>query len=259
MFARSHIAFLVGLIGLGACTPAVGPDQVAVRFYAPPWKNPILQQHDEAACARAANNYVRLYVECMQRLGYRPEIVGQGGAPMSVSQLPQPPAMPSPQQRQQPIVARETPPPVLSEESLKYSRLLDHLVAEDSRSWAMNQYDQGSTRNATVEPSGSGKNIRVKGYYTYNHGKPGWVEAELENGKLSCLHYWDRTDCRQLGQGLGKQLEAAAAEAERNERLHPTAPATSSQSQEPSFFTCHYVYSGAPMIAGMAGCPPWSQ
>jgi hypothetical protein len=256
MFPRPHIAFFMALIGLGACTPPVGPDQVAVRFYAPAWKNPILQQHDEAACTSAANKYVRMYVECMQRLGYRSEIVGQGGVPMSVSQLPQPPSM-SPQQHRQPIVARETPPPIPSEESLKYSRLLDRLVAEDSRSWAMNQYDQGSMRNAAVEQPGNGKTTRVKGYYTYNNGKPGWVEAELIDGRLSCLHYWDRVDCRQLGQGLGKQLEAAAAEAARNERLHPTARTTPSESQEPSALECH-MYSGAPIIAGMAGCPPWT-
>jgi hypothetical protein len=95
MFRRSRIAILIALIGLGACAPTVGSDQVAVRFYPPPGKNLLLQQHDEAACTSAANNYVRAYVECMQRLGYRPEIVGQGGVPMSVSQLPLPPSMPS--------------------------------------------------------------------------------------------------------------------------------------------------------------------
>jgi hypothetical protein len=218
MFARSHLAFFVGLIGLGACTPAVGTDQVAVRFYPPPSKNQILQQRDEAACTRAANNYVRIYVECMQRLGYRAELIGQGGVPMSVSQLPQPPSMPSPQQQQQPIVARETPRPIPSEESLKYSRLLDRLVAEDSRSWALNQYDQGSMKIATVEQSANGKQTRVKGNYTYNNGRAGWVQAELIDGRLSCLHYWDRNDCRKPEQGLGKQLDEVA----RYQRLHPT-------------------------------------
>ena len=53
-----------------------------------------------------------------------------------------------------------------SEESLKYSRLLDRLVVEDSRSWAINQYDQGSMRNAVVEQSANGKVTQVKGYYT---------------------------------------------------------------------------------------------
>jgi hypothetical protein len=108
-----------------------------------------------------------------------------------------------------------------------------------------------------TEAAAVGGPIRVKGYCTYNHGKPGWVEAELVNGHLSCLHYWDRVDCRQLGQGLGKQLEAAAAEAERNERLHPTQRTAPSESQEPSALECH-MYSSAPMIAGMAGCPPWT-
>jgi len=77
---------------------------------------------------------------------------------MSVSQLPQPPSTLSPQQHQEPLVARETPPPVPSGESLKYSRLLDRLVAQDSRSWALNQYDQGSMTNASVELSANGKN-----------------------------------------------------------------------------------------------------
>ena len=34
-----------------------------------------------------------------------------------------------------------------------------------------------------------------------------------------------------LGQGLGKQLETGAAEAERNERLHPTPDARPVKSQ----------------------------
>jgi hypothetical protein len=85
---------LISLVLLGACVPAVGQNQVAVRFYSPPGKNPALQQYDEAACTRAANNYVRIYVERMQRRGYRPEIVGEGGVLMTVSQLPLPSAAP---------------------------------------------------------------------------------------------------------------------------------------------------------------------
>ena len=256
MFARPYIVLFIGSIGLGACTPAVAPDQVAVRFYPPAWKNPTLQQHDKATCTRAANNYVRMYVECMQGLGYRSEIIGKGGVLMSVSQLPQPPSAPSPKQHQPSIVTRETPPPIQSEESQKYSRLVDRLVAEDSRSWALNQYDQGSMRDAVVEQSSNGKSILVKGYYTYNHGKPGWVEAELSSGGLSCLHYWDTNDCRQLGQGLGTQLEAVAAAEERNKRLHPTQESPS-ESEKPGARECDDIYSNAPLLAGMAGCSPW--
>jgi len=195
----------------------------------------------------------------MESKGYRVELFGAGGIPMSVAQLPWPPSPPaaSPLQNQQ-LPIRAAPPAPPSEESLKYARLLDHLVAQDSRSWAVNRYDQGSMKDATVEQSANGKPSRIKAYYTYNNGQRGWVEAEMVNGRLSCLTYWDfPNNCRKLGQGMGKQLEAAAEEAARNERLHPTPRSVPSQSQEPSWFTCHYVYGGAPLIAGMAGCPPW--
>jgi hypothetical protein len=79
------------LLAVGSCAPNVGSGQVAVRFYPPPGKMPALQQFDEASCTRGASGYVRVYVECMQARGYRPEIIGQGGAPMSVAQLPEPP------------------------------------------------------------------------------------------------------------------------------------------------------------------------
>jgi hypothetical protein len=121
MFGRSHIAVFILAIGLGACVPAVGPDQVAVRFYPPPWKNPLVQQYEEAACTRTANTYVRAYVECMQRLGYRPEIIGQGGVHMSVSQLPSPPRPPTPSPYEEPpsiiphpLEAPEAPQPSTS-------------------------------------------------------------------------------------------------------------------------------------------------
>jgi len=74
-----------------ACTPNVGQDQVAVRFYPPAGKNPILQQADERACTAGASGYVRIYVECMESRGYRPEIIGNGGVALTVAQLPEPP------------------------------------------------------------------------------------------------------------------------------------------------------------------------
>jgi hypothetical protein len=77
---------------VAACAPNVNPDQVAVRFYPPPWKNPAMQQMEDGACQRGASGYVKLYVECMQARGYRPEIVGQGGVAMTLAQLPEPPA-----------------------------------------------------------------------------------------------------------------------------------------------------------------------
>ena len=138
-------------------------------------------------------------------------------------------------------------------ESVKYARLLDRLVAEDFRSWAMNQYDPGSMGYVSIEQSSNGVKI-VKGYYSYSHGKRGWVEAKFVNDRLSCLHYWDRTDCRAPGEGAGKQMKRAAAEAARNPR---PAPSASSESSSPGMLGCHVMKSGAPSIAGIAGCPPW--
>ena len=76
----------------------------------------------------------------------------------------------------------------------------------------MNQYDPGSMGYVSIVQNLNGVKI-VKGYYSYSHGKRGWVEAKFVNDRLSCLHYWDRTDCRAPGEGAGKQMERAAAEA----------------------------------------------
>lgn len=144
-------------------------------------------------------------------------------------------------------------------ENRRYSSLLDKLVAEDSRSWATNRYKQGTMMIRDVSEAGNGK--IVKGYYAYytykGENKEGWVEAHFVGNHLSCLHYWDRDDCRQIGEGAGKQMERAAEEQERQAREHPNAYRQSPESSSPGWLTCHTVLSGAPMIAGMAGCSPW--
>jgi hypothetical protein len=265
MFARPNfrtLSALIGLVAVNACAPIAGPGQVATHVIAPPWKNAYVFQTENAFCTRIANGYVRVFVECMEQRGNRVELFGSGGIPMNVASLPSPPSPPmlpsAPQQRYQQTTTPEIPVPAPSAESVKFSRVLDRLVSEDSRSWAVNTYDHGSMNNAQVEQWANGKPILIKGYYTYDNGKPGWVEAKLVNGRLSCVSYWDFPEnCRQLGQGLGTQLEAAEAEEERNQRLHPNEHSAASQSNAPSWFTCHYVYSGSPMIAGMAGCSPW--
>jgi hypothetical protein len=105
---------LVGLFCLGACAPMPGQGQVAVRFYPPPGKSAFSQQADEGFCTRTANGYVRSYVECMQQRGYRSELIGAGGAPMTVGQLPSPPTVVAigPQSSaRQPIHVPEPPSP----------------------------------------------------------------------------------------------------------------------------------------------------
>ena len=90
LLSRTMLVTAVASI-FAACTPAPGPNQVAVRFYPPPGVAPVRQQLDEAECTRRSAGYVRNYVQCMQALSYRPEIIGAGGIPMSIDQLPSPP------------------------------------------------------------------------------------------------------------------------------------------------------------------------
>ena len=105
-----------GPLALNACAPVPGQDQVAVRFYPPPWKNQLNQQSDETFCEASAGGYVRVYVDCMRQRGYRPEIIGPGGTPMTAAQLPVPPtgvgqpAAPSYQPRPPTIPPRQPPP-----------------------------------------------------------------------------------------------------------------------------------------------------
>ena len=211
------------LLALSACGP------VALSVTSPPGKSPAAAQYEDAACTRASNNVPQLYAQCMERLGYRVQLLTPGGtasmntAYQQVSSIP-PALSPPPQQAVIPHMAAPPAPPLPpSQESLKYARLLDRLVSDDSRSWAMNQYLPGSMQNVTIEQE-DGSHKLVKGYYSYNDGKGGWVEARFVGSRLSCLHYWDRTDCRQLGEGAGKQMERAAEEERRHPR--PVQPAS---------------------------------
>jgi hypothetical protein len=78
-------ALFLALLGITACTPQVGENQVALRIIpAPP---PGL----DAFCKSQAQGVVRTYVECMQGKGYRAEIIGHNGQHLTVADLPRPP------------------------------------------------------------------------------------------------------------------------------------------------------------------------
>lgn len=72
------------------------------------------------------------------------------------------------------------------------NKLLNKVVARDSKSWFFNKYDYGSMTDSRVL-RGSIKNgtLVVKAYYTYNGGSGGWVEAEIDEDGVQCLRYWD--------------------------------------------------------------------
>lgn len=98
----------------------------------------------------------------------------------------------------------------VSQVDSKFSKMLDQLVSEDSRSWASNKYDSGSMRAGS--PSNPGDSFVVTGNYTFNEGNSGWVKAHFADGKISCMEYWDFAgNCRQVGQGLGATREVKSA------------------------------------------------
>jgi hypothetical protein len=106
-----------------------------------------------------------------------------------------------------PTVADEN---AVSQVDSKFSKLLDKIVSEDSRSWASNRYNSGSMRAGP--PSDSGDSFVVTGNYTFNQGTSGWVKAHFADGKISCVEYWDFAgNCRQVGQGLGAARETQSA------------------------------------------------
>jgi hypothetical protein len=79
---------------------------------------------------------------------------------------------------------------------------LDAIVRSDARGWAAHIYDVGSMRGANVRSSSAdGTTYIARGYYTYNAGRPGWVDARVSNGRLVCIEYWNTWfGCRQPNQ-----------------------------------------------------------
>jgi hypothetical protein len=221
---------LAGVFALGGCARVVaapGVGKTAAAF-----------ERDDALCRRMAigkGDGTEAYAHCMRARGDSVRIAGGGSQANGVAAASNPPQGPSSPPSGRVGSLRQLPSAQAAETSVndsRYASLLDQLVTRDSKSWAVNKYDSGSMKStATIRQSGNGTHLTVVGHYSYNRGQPGWVQAEFSNGKLSCLLYWDfPNDCRPLGQGLGPQLEAVAAQTEaqaRNQRRYKTAPPSS--------------------------------
>jgi hypothetical protein len=71
---------------------------------------------------------------------------------------------------------------------------LESAISSDSRSWSSNEYVVGSTFNVKIKSQEKGSTT-IRGEYAYNMYSAGSVEANYENGKITCLKYWDKNDC----------------------------------------------------------------
>lgn len=76
------------------------------------------------------------------------------------------------------------------------SALLEAAVQQDSGAWVLNRYRPGSIRNVRVVRSGA--ITRLHADYTYSFGRTGWVEANIQSGKIVCLEYWDTDGCYKI-------------------------------------------------------------
>lgn len=87
---------------------------------------------------------------------------------------------------------------------------MDEIVATDARGWVFNRYDRGSMRNVAVV-SKSGDAVVIRGDYTFNRGKPGWVKVSFNGERVLCLEFWDfKGNCRPLGQSPSQKIAADA-------------------------------------------------
>jgi hypothetical protein len=141
--------------------------------YPPPGKSPALQQFDEAACTRGSSGYVRVYVECMQARGYRPEIIGQGGVRMTVTQLPLPPrAIVRPQMNAPPPQASK---PLNTVDPIPYRKFsqgqVNHLIE-----MCPNPSERAARPRCSVAARQQGRSI-MQGVRTQNHPVPDPVRS----------------------------------------------------------------------------------
>jgi hypothetical protein len=142
---------------------------------------------------------------------------------------------------QAPAIAPSVPPPISQEEILRIVRSnpqapatapsaspsidraaqlqaelnqsLEAIARSDSRSWWTNSYDVGSMHNSYVRASSpDGTTVIARGFYTYNGGTRGWVDARIVNGQLDCIEYWDTwMGCRRANSGTNAYARVVVA------------------------------------------------
>jgi hypothetical protein len=82
-----------------------------------------------------------------------------------------------------------------------FTRLLDDLVTESSRSWTMNRYQPGTISDPIVSHDPGGDPVRVMARFGYAGGKRGSVTVSFKDGAPDCLYFSDAPDnCRAASQ-----------------------------------------------------------
>jgi hypothetical protein len=103
--------------------------------------------------------------------------------------------------RQEEVAAREKAEK--EKRATKLNPLLDAILSEDSQSWALNRYVQGSASDTDIlSKSAEDHTITIRGNFKVNAGTDGWLEATLNRaGDVLCLRYWDfPNQCKKMGE-----------------------------------------------------------
>lgn len=96
-----------------------------------------------------------------------------------------------------------------------YTRLLDDLVAEQSKTWAMNRFEAGSMSGVSVAArDNAGRPAKITGRYTFrgfNGRSQGAVTVEFVDGEPECLYFFDfPTTCRKASRRVSSAYAAGA-------------------------------------------------
>ncbi|GBF20319.1 hypothetical protein C21_02490 [Arenibacter sp. NBRC 103722] len=85
--------------------------------------------------------------------------------------------------------------------SQDYSKLIDDLVANQSKTWSFNRYTPGSISAVSILSKDSeGRPKSVKANYSYSgfgSSSKGWVQIDFNNGLPKCIYFFDfPTNCK---------------------------------------------------------------
>jgi hypothetical protein len=73
-----------------------------------------------------------------------------------------------------------------------YTRLLEDLIAEQSRTWLLNRYVPGSTSGVVVSSrDAAGRPSQIVGKYVFNGRNPGSVKVSFSDGVPECMYFFD--------------------------------------------------------------------
>lgn len=120
-----------------------------------------------------------------------------------------------------------------------YARLIDDLVADQARAWALNRYVTGSVKNVSVPTrDAAGRPLRIAASYSYegfNGRSQGSVDVHFTDGSPDCMYFFDApTLCRTPNRKIAAAFAASAETGESTGVASIPPPASAVPASEPA-------------------------